>query len=101
MSMTARPVGRRRRRILALGLGAGSLAVGSLFVCAVAGPAGAHGVGVGGHPTQGARDIGGYFYGASCTSAVDCTAVGWDSASRPIYMTETAGTWGQPTVIGG
>ncbi len=36
-------------------------------------------------------------YGASCTAIGVCTAVGYDSDSRPIYVSETGGAWG--TVI--
>jgi Fibronectin type III domain len=37
--------------------------------------------------------------GVSCTSATDCTASGYDNNNRPIYETETAGTWGPATEI--
>jgi hypothetical protein len=43
--------------------------------------------------------------GVSCTDANDCTAVGdavvGDNSVGPFYVTETAGTWGQFTVIPG
>ena len=36
----------------------------------------------------------GQFYGVSCASAGDCTAVGEDNNGQPIYATETSGVWG-------
>jgi uncharacterized repeat protein (TIGR01451 family) len=42
---------------------------------------------------------GGYLYGVSCSDATDCTAVGDDNNSQPIYATETAGTWGTPVEV--
>jgi len=35
----------------------------------------------------------GDFYGVSCADAIDCTAVGQDNNSQPVYATETNGTW--------
>jgi hypothetical protein len=44
---------------------------------------------------------GGILVGVSCTSAVDCTGVGHNASSLPLYVTETAEGWGTPTVIAG
>jgi trimeric autotransporter adhesin len=56
-----------------------------------------------GSPTEvlGSGGGGGYFNGVSCTAAGDCTAVGQDANSQPVYATESAGTWGSPTEIAG
>jgi hypothetical protein len=35
----------------------------------------------------------------SCTGAGDCTAVGQDGFSEPMYATESGGTWGTPTEV--
>ena len=43
----------------------------------------------------------GVFYGVSCTSAMDCTAVGGDAGGEPFYATESGGVWGAGTEIGG
>lgn len=41
-------------------------------------------------------DGGGQLSSVSCTGASDCTAVGWDSSTQPITVTETNGVWGAP-----
>jgi hypothetical protein len=56
-----------------------------------------------GPPTEvtGSGGGAGHFLGVSCTDATDCTAVGYDNNSQPIYATETDGTWGTATVVTG
>jgi len=43
----------------------------------------------------------GLFTGVSCTSAVQCTAVGSDFHGEPFYANESGGIWGRGTEIGG
>ena len=56
-----------------------------------------------GPPTEvtGSGGGAGHFLGVSCADASDCTAVGWDFNSQPVYATETAGVWGAATVVPG
>jgi Fibronectin type III domain len=42
---------------------------------------------------------GGSFAGISCTGAMNCTAVGYDTSGNPMYATESAGTWGAVTEL--
>ncbi len=48
--------------------------------------------GVGGSPFEG-------LYGVSCVSTGDCTAIGVDGNSEPMYLTESRGVWATPTEI--
>jgi hypothetical protein len=41
----------------------------------------------------------GYLYGVSCSSAGDCTGVGWDGNFQPLYVSESGGSWGAPTEL--
>ncbi len=74
---------------------AGLSAVDAGLLVATSAPAGAA-TAVWGPPTQlsGTPGGGGYLEGVSCTSATDCTAVGFDRNGEPIYATESGGTWG-------
>jgi hypothetical protein len=52
-------------------------------------------------PTEllGASSTTGSFASVSCVAIGDCTAVGGDSNSQPIYETETSNVWGTPTEL--